>query len=172
MSRRRFNKMNCAVAQALDQIGDWWTLLIVREAVYGRTSFSGFQQNLGIARNILTNRLTHLTKKGILARRQVRPGVDRYFYHLTDKGRDLLPLLVTLMQWGDKWVVGRGGEPVRILDARHRKQIRRIEVTSRDGRPLSIEQLRLRPGPGAGLDLLKRFEEARQASKMRGSHER
>ena len=167
MSRRRFNKMNCAVAQALDQIGDWWTLLIVREAVYGRTSFSAFQRNLGIARNILTNRLTHLVKKGILARRQVRPGIDRYSYHLTDKGRDLLPLLVTLMQWGDKWVVGRGGEPIRILDAEHRKQIRRIEVTSRDGRPLSIKQLRFRPGPGASPGLLKYFAEARRAANAR-----
>jgi DNA-binding HxlR family transcriptional regulator len=169
MSRRRFNKMNCAVAQALDQIGDWWTLLIVREAVYGKTSFSAFQRNLGVARNILANRLAHLVKNGILARRQVRPGIERHSYHLTGKGRDLLPLLVTLMQWGDKWVVGSDGEPIRILDAEHRKRIRRIEVTSRDGRPLSIEQLRFRPGPGAGPDVLKRFEEARQAAKARGS---
>ena len=88
MSRRQFNKMDCAVDQALDQIGDWWTLLIVREAVYGRKSFSAFQRNLGIARNILANRLTHLVEKGILARRQVRPRIDRYSYRLADKGRD------------------------------------------------------------------------------------
>jgi len=169
MSRRRFNKMNCAVAQALDQIGDWWTLLIVREAFYGKTSFSAFQRNLGIARNILANRLAHLVRKGILARRRVRPGVDRHSYHLTAKGRDLLPLLITLMQWGDRWVVGSGSEPIRILDAEHRKQIRRIEIISTDGRPLSIEQLRFRPGPGAGPGILQRFAERRQASKARGS---
>jgi DNA-binding HxlR family transcriptional regulator len=163
MSRRRFNKMNCTVAQALDQIGDWWTLLIVREAVYGLTSFSAFQQNLGIARNILTGRLNHLVRKGILERRQVRRGVARYTYHLTSKGRDLAPLLVALMQWGDKWIVGRGAEPIRILDAGQRKPIRRIEVTSRAGRSLSIEQLRFRPGPGAGSGLLARFEKARKA---------
>jgi DNA-binding HxlR family transcriptional regulator len=165
MSRRRFNKMNCAVAQALDQIGDWWTLLIVREAVYGRTSFSAFQQSLGIARNILTDRLNHLVRKGILERRPVRRGVARYTYHLTTKGRDLLPLLVALMQWGDKWVVGHGAEPVRILDAEQRKPIQRIKVTSRSGRPLSIEQLRFHPGPGAGSSLLAYLERIRKAQR-------
>lgn len=92
-----------AVAQALDQIGDWWTLLIVREAVYGKTSFSVIQRNLGIARNILSNRLVRLVKNGVLARKQRRAGIDRYSYHLTDKGCDLLPLLVALMQWGGGW---------------------------------------------------------------------
>jgi DNA-binding HxlR family transcriptional regulator len=165
MSRRRFDKMNCAVAQALDQIGDWWTLLIVREAIYGKSTFSSFQKNLGIARNILTDRLTHLVKKGILVREQIRPGVDRYSYHLTDKGRDLLPLMGALMQWGDRWVVGRGAEPIRVFDAEHRKPIRRIEVTAHDGRSLSVEQLRFRPGPGADAATLARFERARKLSK-------
>jgi DNA-binding HxlR family transcriptional regulator len=167
MSRRRFDKVNCAVAQALDQIGDWWTLLIVREAVYGESSFSAFQKNLDISRNILTERLTHLVEKGILARRQVRPGVERYSYHLTDKGRGLLPLLIALMQWGDRWVVGRGAEPIRIFDAENQKPIQRIEVTSRDGRLLSVEQLRFRPGPGADRTILNRFEIAQKNAKTR-----
>ena len=157
--------MNCAVAQALDQIGDWWTLLIVREAIYGRSSFSEFQENLGIARNILAARLTRLVESEIFVRKQIRPGVDRYSYHLTDKGRSLLPILVALMQWGDRWVAGRGAEPVRILDAEHRKPIQRIEVSAKDGRPLAIEQLRFFPGPGAGRELRGRFEKARQARK-------
>lgn len=165
MSRRRFNKMNCAVAQALDQIGDWWTLLIVREGIYGKSSFSEFQDALGIARNILSDRLRRLVAKGIFARKQVRPGIDRYSYHLTEKGRDLLPLMVAVMQWGDRWVVGRGAEPVRILDSERQKPIRRIEVTSDDGRVLPIEELRFRPGPGARRELLKRFERARKKGK-------
>jgi DNA-binding HxlR family transcriptional regulator len=161
--RRRFNKMNCAVAQALDQIGDWWTLLIVREAVYGKTSFSAIQRSLGIARNILANRLVRLVKNGILARRQRRAGIDRYSYHLTDKGCDLLPLMVALMQWGDRWVVGPGGEPVRIMDADDRKPIQLIEVRSAAGRPLALEHLRFAPGPGASRELRRLFEQARKA---------
>jgi len=161
MSRRRFNRMNCSVAQALDQIGDWWTLLIVREGVYGKSSFSEFQDSLGIARNILADRLRRLVEQGIFEKTQVRPGVDRYAYHLTEKGRDLLPLMVALMQWGDRWVTGRGAEPIRILDAERRKPIKRIEVMSADDRALSIGQLRFRPGPGAGRELLMRFERAR-----------
>jgi DNA-binding HxlR family transcriptional regulator len=167
MSRRRFNEMNCSVAQGLDQIGDWWTLLIVREAIFGKSTFSGLRESLGIARNILTERLSHLVDHGILARKQVRPGVDRYSYHLTAKGLDLLPILVALTQWGDRWVVGRGAEPLRIIDAEQRKPIRRIVVTSADGRLLSLPQLRFRPGPGARPELRGRFARARKLAKAR-----
>jgi len=141
--------MNCAVARSLDQIGDWWTLLIVREAFYGTSTFSAFQENLGIARNILTERLTQLVESGVMDREQTRPGVDRYAYRLTDKGRGLLPVLVALMQWGDRWVVGAGNEPVQVLDAEARAPIQPIEVTAQTGKPLSIRDLRFLPGPGA-----------------------
>lgn len=161
MARRRFTDMNCAVAQSLDQIGDWWTLLIVREAFYGTTTFSAFQENLGIARNILSERLAQLVESGVMAREQTRPGVERHTYRLTDKGRDLLPVLVALMQWGDKWVVGPGGEPIRLLDAQDREPIRSVEVTAGDGRPLSIDDLRFRPGPGADPTTRARFDETR-----------
>lgn len=162
MSRKRFTDMNCPAAQALDEIGDWWTLLIVREAFYGTDTFSGFQEQLGIARNILTERLNTLVENGVLERTPTRPGSERSSYRLSDKGRDLLPILVALMQWGDKWVFGAGSEPIRVLDAETRTPIERIAVTARDGRNLTIADLRFHPGPGASQKTLARFQAARQ----------
>lgn len=163
MSRTRFADMNCAAARALDQVGDWWTLLIVREALYGTNTFSAFQEKLGIARNILTDRLNALVDNGLMTREHTRPGVSRHTYALTEKGADLLPVLVALMQWGEKWVCGRGNEPLRVLDAQTRAPIERIRVRAADGRPLSIESLRFRPGPGADETTLARFKVARKS---------
>jgi DNA-binding HxlR family transcriptional regulator len=162
MYRKRFNEMNCAAAQALEQIGDWWTLLLVREAFYGTTTFSGFFERLGIAKNVLTERLKRLVELGIIRRERPKPGVERYTYHLTEKGRDLLPILVGLMQWGDKWVFSEGHEPVRILDSVHHRPIRKISVTAVGGRALDIDDLRFRPGPGADKQTLERFAEAKR----------
>lgn len=169
MSRTRFNRMNCAVAQALDQIGDWWTLLIVREAIYRKSSFSEFQESLGIARNILAERLKRLVDAGIFVRTQRRPEVDRHSYHLTPKGRALLPVVIALMQWGDRWVVGRGAEPVRILDTKTRKPIEAISVRSSAGDPLSIEDLLFTPGRGAEPKLRRLLELRNKPNRARRS---
>lgn len=149
--------MNCAAAQALEQIGDWWTLLIVREGFYGTATFSEFQDRLGIAKNILTERLGALVEHGILSREQNKPDVDRYAYRLTEKGKALLPVLVALMQWGDDWVFDGEG-PLRILDAEARKPIRKLGVESSHGRPLGIGDLRFKPGRGANEGTLARFQ--------------
>jgi DNA-binding HxlR family transcriptional regulator len=162
MYRKRFDEMNCAAAQALEQIGDWWTLLLVREAFYGTTTFSGFLERLGIAKNILTDRLKRLVELEIIGREQSKPGVERYTYHLTDKGLDLLPILVALMQWGDKWVFSDKREPIRILDSMTHRPIQKVSVTAADGRPLGIRDLRFRPGPGADGQTLERFAEAKR----------
>jgi DNA-binding HxlR family transcriptional regulator len=156
MARKRFSEMNCSAAQALEQIGDWWTLLIVREAFYGTATFSGFQEQLGIARNILTERLVSLVENGIMRREQTRPDVDRYTYHLTPKGQALLPMLVALMQWGDAWVFGGEG-PLRLIDAEKREPIAALKVQAADGRTLSPKDLRFRPGSGANETTLARF---------------
>jgi DNA-binding HxlR family transcriptional regulator len=165
MARKRFTEMNCAAAQALEQIGDWWTLLLVREGFYGTTSFSGFQERLGIAKNILTERLNRLVEHGIMRRERPKPEVERYTYHLTDKGHDLLPVLITLVQWGDKWVFGKARVPIRILDAERKRPIRPVAVTAADGRPLGIADLRFRPGPGADRRTREAFARARARAK-------
>jgi DNA-binding HxlR family transcriptional regulator len=106
--------MNCSIARSLEIIGEWWTLLIVRDAFFGVTRFEEFQQRLGIARNILTKRLDTLVEAGVMERRCYDEPRARYDYVLTKKGRDLWPVLVTLRQWGDKWAID-GKAPVRLL---------------------------------------------------------
>ena len=162
MYKKSFDEMNCAAARALEQIGEWWTLLLIREAFYGTATFSGFHVRLGIARNVLAERLKLLVQHGIFHREQPKPGVERYTYHLTEKGRELLPVLVALMQWGDKWIFGEGHEPLRIVDGLQKRAIRKLTVNAADGRPLAIADLRFRPGPGADRQTLERFAEARQ----------
>lgn len=98
-----FSAMHCSVARALEVIGERWSLLIVRDAMYGVRRFEEFQKDLGVARNILTDRLAKLVDEGVLERHLYEDRPPRYEYRLTEKGRDLLPALLALMQWGDKW---------------------------------------------------------------------
>lgn len=93
----------CSVARTLDVVGDKWTLLVIRDAFYGVRRFEHFTRDLGIARNVLTDRLGRLVDAGILERQLYQDRPPRYEYRLTRKGRDLLPVLVTLMRWGDTW---------------------------------------------------------------------
>lgn len=95
--------MNCSVAGALEIVGEWWTFLVLRDAFLGVRRFEDFQRRLGIARNVLTARLQTLVSHGILERRRYQERPERYEYRLTDKGLELHPILVSLMQWGDKW---------------------------------------------------------------------
>src|SRR2546425_1135710 len=101
MRRKTFAHMNCSIARALEQIGEWWTFLILREAFMGTRRFDGFQHNLGIARNILSARLKKLVARGILRRSVAADDARRIDYRLTDKGRALFPVLMALGQWGD-----------------------------------------------------------------------
>jgi DNA-binding HxlR family transcriptional regulator len=112
MRRSSFADMQCSVAQSLEIIGEWWTLLIIRDAFLGVTRFEDFQQRLGIARNILTARLDTLVEAGVMERHVYDEARDRSDYRLTAMGRALWPVLTTLRQWGDKYLVGRGNEPV------------------------------------------------------------
>src|SRR5437762_659377 len=103
MSRTRFGDLNCGVGQALDAVGDWWSLLIVRDAFFGARRFGDFATSLGIARNILTTRLEHLVEHGIFEKIDVGAEGARYEYRLTEKGEALLPVLTALREWADDW---------------------------------------------------------------------
>jgi DNA-binding HxlR family transcriptional regulator len=107
--------MNCSIARSLEVIGEWWTLLIVRDAFFGITRFEEFQARLGIARNVLATRLDTLVEHGVLERRCYDDARSRYDYVLTNKGKALWPVLVTLRQWGDTWMTGKGKEPIRMV---------------------------------------------------------
>jgi DNA-binding HxlR family transcriptional regulator len=103
MSPTDFASMECSIAQALGIIGERWSLLVLRDAFYGVRRFEDFQRGLGIARNVLTDRLAKLVAQGVLERRQYEERPPRFEYRLTPKGRDLLPVLLALMRWGDRW---------------------------------------------------------------------
>jgi DNA-binding HxlR family transcriptional regulator len=116
MQRKSFSGMNCSVARALDEVGEWWSLLIVRECTQGTERFDEFQNQLGIARNILTARLERLTELGILERFPLEDRANTDGYRLTQKGEELYPVLVALMQWGDRWLAPNGKPPTRLVD--------------------------------------------------------
>ena len=113
MRRVSFADMNCSIAQALEIIGEWWTPLILRDAFLGVTRFEEFHDRLGISRNILSARLDTLVDAGVMERRTYEEARGRSDYVLTDKGRELWPVLTTLRQWGDKWLLGDDKAPDR-----------------------------------------------------------
>jgi DNA-binding HxlR family transcriptional regulator len=157
MGRKRFNEMNCGIAQALEVIGDWWTLLIVRDAFFGVRRFADFERSLGIAKNILTQRLAHLVDHGIFERCDVGSDGEHFEYRLTTKGEGLLPILVALREWSDEWVFGAGNEPVIVKDRRSGRRLKKLKLVRSDGRPTGWRDLRIEPGPGATAATIARF---------------
>lgn len=147
MSRKRFDDMPCAIARSLDQIGDWWSLLIVRDAMRGTRRFGEFQASLGIARNILAERLNRLVEAGVLKRHDVGQQGRRWEYRLTPKGHDLFPAVLALMQWGDRWIYGGKDVPVVIRDRASHRPVAPVRVTDADGRPLTLWDVEAGP-PG------------------------
>ena len=107
-----YEGQTCSIARSLELIGERWTLLIVRDVFRGNRRFDEIQRDLGIARNVLTNRLDRLVEEDILEKRQYEERPPRYEYFLTDKGIDLWPVLVSLLKWGDKHEPGLDGPPV------------------------------------------------------------
>ena len=116
MRRKSFAEMACPIARSLDIVGEWWTLLIVRDALFGSRRFEEFRQT-GIADNILSARLDLLVREGVFERRPYQDRPPRHEYVLTEKGRDLLPVLVALGMWGLKWT-GAPGKPPRLVHTR------------------------------------------------------
>lgn len=100
--------LDCAIAQAAGVVGDWWTLLIVRDVVGGTTRFEALQRSLGVSRKVLTERLNRLVQNGVLQRVRYQDRPSRYEYLLTEAGQGLLPVLVTLQDWGTRYVMGDG----------------------------------------------------------------
>lgn len=160
MARKRFADMNCGVAQSLEVLGDWWTLLIVRDAFFGSTRFSQFERSLGIAKNILTQRLQHLVDHEILVREEAGTTGKRSEYHLTEKGRDLLTVVTALREWSDRWVYGAGSEPIVVRDRRTGERVAPLRIRDADGKPLSGRDMLVEAGPGAEADTRRRFGSA------------
>jgi DNA-binding HxlR family transcriptional regulator len=130
----------CSLPAALEAMGERWSFLILRASFNGLHHFEEFQQELGIARNILANRLARLVEHGILQRQALPDDRRKIEYRLTDKGFALLPTMVALRQWGERWELCAPASPI-LVDARDRKPVRSVEVLSHDGRVLSKHDL-------------------------------
>jgi DNA-binding HxlR family transcriptional regulator len=109
------DQQDCSVAQALSVVGDRWTMLILKEAFMRVRRFEDFLERTGAPRPVLAERLKALVDDGVLEKRLYSERPDRFEYRLTDKGRDLWPVLVSLLRWGDKWMTGQEGPPVEVL---------------------------------------------------------
>jgi DNA-binding HxlR family transcriptional regulator len=144
--KRDYDGQVCSIARSLELVGDRWTLLIVRDLVLGLKRFDELQGSLGVASNVLADRLTRLTDEGIVERVRYSERPERFEYRLTEKGRELRLVLLALMQWGDRHV---SEQPPRI--ARRRSDRSRVSVglVAADGSPVSPGDLELVPGPGA-----------------------
>lgn len=146
--RTSFEHVNCSVAQCLEIVGDRWSLLIIRDAFYGVRRFDEFQARLGIARNILNRRLVALIDAGILHRVPYQEHPPRFEYRLTERGRDLWPIIAALRQWGDTWAAP-GGPPLETRHVACGQIADTVTVCSRCGDVLGPSDLRVEPGPGA-----------------------
>jgi len=162
MRRTSFASMSCSIARSLEQIGDWWTLLVIREAFYGTRRFKDFEAHLGIAPNILTGRLAKLVEHGIFTITETTPGGKALEYRLTDKGRELFTVIVAIAQWGDKHASGPKGPPIRIVDRATQQEIQPLVLRAQDGRALNPREVTVIEGPGATKADKQRFEEARR----------
>ena len=144
MKRKSFAHARCPVARSLDCIGDWWTLLLIRDALRGPRRFSDFVESLGLARNVLSVRLRKLVEAGIFEQRPIEDGSDGQRYHLTEKGRGLQVVIASLRQWGEDNLFDEGEEIWDFVD-RAGGPLRRLVVQSVDGRLLRPEDVEARP---------------------------
>ena len=152
-TRLRYTDENCTIKGALEIVGEKWSLLVLREAFFGIRRFDDFHRVLGCARNLLSDRLGKLTDHGVLDRVAYRePGQrTRHEYHLTEKGRDLLPALVALMQWGDRWTAGPDGPPTEVLHRGCGAKVNAVLACEDGHGELTARDTEAVPGPGARL---------------------
>ena len=144
-----FAGMNCSIAQTLEIVGEWWTLLILRDCFLGIRRFDDFVERLGIARNVLTGRLETLVEAGVLERVPYDEARARYEYVLTEKGRALWPVMTALRQWGDEWILGAGNEPLVLEHRSCGHETIALMTCDVCGEHLDAQAVRAKPGPGA-----------------------
>lgn len=149
VKRTSFEKADCPIARSLDSLGDWWSLLIIRDAFLGIRRFSEFQKNIGLAKNILTVRLRALVEHGILTTAPASDGSAYQEYLLTPKGRGVFPVLVALRQWSEEFSGEPQGFVTLLVDRDKGRPVRKLELRADDGRLLGQGDTELRPNPKA-----------------------
>jgi DNA-binding HxlR family transcriptional regulator len=147
VKRTSFEKAECPIARSLDALGDWWSLLIIRDALMGIRRFSEFQKNLGLAKNILTVRLRALVEHGILKTAPASDGSPYQEYVLTPKGRGVFPVLIALRQWSEEFSDRPDGFATLLVDRNKGRPVRRLELRAQDGRLLGDGDTEVRPNP-------------------------
>lgn len=153
MKLKTFEHFNCSLAQTLSVIGEHWTMLIIRDAFFGVRRFDQFQKSLGIARNVLSDRLRKLVQAGVLSKSD---GPGHPEYRLTEKGLALQPVMIAMTQWGDTYMPHPDGKRLTFVDRKDGKPIRPVAIHGADGRRLKPKEVKAKAGPGlrnAGLSV-------------------
>jgi DNA-binding HxlR family transcriptional regulator len=148
MQRKSFGRMSCPIARSLERVGEWWSILILRDALGGLTRFDQFQRSLDIAPNMLTRRLNGLVEAGLLERRRYSERPPRDEYVLTPRGRDFRPVVVALFAWGNRHFAPEGASVV-LVDAATGRQADPVLVDRPTGRPLDEARYTFVAGPAA-----------------------
>ena len=144
MRRTRFDDWDCSIARTVDLLGDWWTPMVVRASFLGARRFDDFLDQLGIPRNVLTERLKTLVEQGVLAKHLYSERPPRYEYRLTDKGVALFPVIVAMLRWGDEWLDwGADGPPVQLVDRESGEALDPVLVDRRTGEPIDPRRTRV-----------------------------
>jgi DNA-binding HxlR family transcriptional regulator len=149
VKRTSFEHDDCPIARSLDAIGDWWSMLIIREALLGSRRFGEFQKRLGLAKNILTVRLRALVDQDILKTAPASDGSAYQEYLLTPKGRGIFPILVALRQWSEEFDDHPEEISTILVDKEKGRPVRRLELRAQDGRLLTAADTALKPRPGS-----------------------
>jgi DNA-binding HxlR family transcriptional regulator len=147
VKRTSLEKAECPIARSLDVFGDWWSLLVIRDAFLGIRRFSEFQKSIGLAKNILTVRLRALVDHGILKMAPASDGSAYQEYVLTPKGRGVFPVLVALRQWSEEFSSDGGGFSTLLVDRHKGRPVRKLEIRAEDGRLLADVDTEVRPNP-------------------------
>jgi DNA-binding HxlR family transcriptional regulator len=148
MKRTSLSNHPCSIARTLDVAGEWWTPLILRDVAYGVRRFGEIQEDLGISANVLADRLDGLLAEGVIERRVYQQRPERHEYHLTEKGAELIPLLLALMQWGDRWAWPGARGPVRVTHAECGHEVQ-VEVRCEHcAREVAVAELRAKARAG------------------------
>ena len=148
MQRKSFGNLQCPIARSLERVGEWWSILILRDAFHGLTRFDQFQKSLGIAPNMLTRRLNALVESGLMEKRLYNQHPPRHEYVLTERGRDFRPVLWALLAWGNKHFAPEG-ESVILIDRDTGEQARPVMIDERSGARLDSGRFRSAAGPAA-----------------------
>jgi DNA-binding HxlR family transcriptional regulator len=148
MPRKCFPDTQCPIARSLERVGEWWSILILRDAFRGLTRFDQFEDSLGIAPNMLARRLKGLVESGLLQKRRYQDRPPRFEYVLTDLGRDFRPVLWTLLSWGNRHFAPEGAS-VQIVDSDTGEVAEPMLVDRKTGKVLGAPQFRSAPGPAA-----------------------